>query len=460
MAKVLFIMRATTHFHYYRSIVEALVKRGHRVKVLFARFEERWSEGNYIAPILEFQKEVGKLEYGLAHSRIKRQGSITYIRTILNYHRNLNIPTQPRYFRERVIAIMPIWLRLAFRYPLRVVLRWSPTGRLMRYLEKKIPPGEEILKDIKDFNPAVVIASAGNLNGNSADVEYTKAAKYLGIPTVIPVISWDYLSTKGAIHIEPDRLLCWNRFHKAEAIKYHHFPEEKIRITGSPFFDKWFSELKPSLSRQEFCKIHGLAAEDPMIVYLGSTPNIALDESWVVADLRKALDDSSDPKIKKIQIILRPHPVHAEIYKKILTDGITVIPKVAGKMPDTKEALEIFYDTLYHSAAAIGINTQAMLDAIAAGKPVLAMIVEKYRARQVKTSYFHHISDSGGVYLPKTAGESVNFISELVAGHDALKEKRENLISGLIRPRGISAGEAAADEIENLIYDSENKKNN
>ena len=458
--KILFVMRATTHFHFYRSIMEALVKRGYKVKVLFERFEERWSEGNYIAPLLEFQKEVGELDYAAAHSRLKRQGLVTYVRTILNYHRNLNIPEQPRYFRERVIAILPVYLQIIFRYPLRIILRSSATGRLMRSLEKKIPPDAEILKDIKDFDPAVVAASAGNLNGNSVDVEYTKAAKYLGIPTVIPIISWDYLSTKGAIHIEPDRLFCWNRFHKAEAIKYHHFPEERIRITGSPFFDKWFSGLKPSLSRQEFFRIHGLRAEDPVIVYLGSTPNIALDESWVVSDLRKALDNSSDARLKKVQIILRPPPVHAEIYEKIISPGIAIIAKVSGKMPDTKDALELFYDTLYHSAAAVGINTQAMLDALAAGKPVLAMVVEKYRARQMKTSYFHHISDSGGVYLPKTAREAVNVISELLAGSDTLKEKREGLISELIRPRGINAGEAAAQEIENLIHEVENKKNN
>ena len=32
MAKVLFVMRATTHFHYYRSIVEAVAKRGYEVE--------------------------------------------------------------------------------------------------------------------------------------------------------------------------------------------------------------------------------------------------------------------------------------------------------------------------------------------------------------------------------------------------------------------------------------------
>ena len=283
-------------------------------------------------------------------------------------------------------------------------------------------------------------------------MEYTKAAKYLGIPTVIPVISWDYLSTKGAIHIEPDRLLCWNRFHKAEAIKYHHFPEEKIRITGSPFFDKWFSELKPSLSRQEFCKIHGLAAEDPMIVYLGSTPNIALDESWVVADLRKALDDSSDPKIKKIQIILRPHPVHAEIYKKILTDGITVIPKVAGKMPDTKEALEIFYDTLYHSIAHVAICSSASIDGILAGKPGITMLSPRYEVIQKESPHYKHLMESGAIDVVESSDAFAGAVLRILNGEDRLKENRLAFIKKYVRPLGLdkSAGEAVAESLEKL----------
>lgn len=449
-------MRATTHFHYYRSIVEALCKRGHEVKVLFARYGEWWSRDENLEPLEAVKREYPEFSYGRSLERNDYWfRPLVWNRILLNWHRNLQVRDMPRYFRNRALSILPFWASILLKTrPMRAFCKQSWVGKFSRSVEKRIPPDTNIMRQIKEMRPDLLVAPAGNLIGNSVDVEYTKAAAACNIPTVIPVISWDYLTTKGAIHIIPDRLFAWNEFHVEEAIRHHHFPRERIRITGSPMLDKWFSRLEPSSSREEFCARFGLDPRAPLVTYLGSTPNVAVDESWVATMLRDALDRETDERIRRIQIIVRPHPVHYKIYEKIASPGIVIVPKVGGVMPDSEEPLQLFYDTLYHSFAVVGINTSAMLDAIVVGKPCIAMLVEKYRGRQEKTLYFRQLMESNAADLARTPQEFLEALMKLLEGVDIHKEAREAFISEAVRPRDPKrpAGEIVAEEIEALIY--------
>lgn len=70
----------------------------------------------------------------------------------------------------------------------------------------------------------------------SEEVEYVKAANAIKIPTVVHVLSWDNLTTKGLCHIIPNLTLVWNEIQSQEAITIHEVPDDKILITGSLFF--------------------------------------------------------------------------------------------------------------------------------------------------------------------------------------------------------------------------------
>ncbi|MBI2024333.1 hypothetical protein HYT00_03040 [Candidatus Giovannonibacteria bacterium] len=460
MSKVLFVMRATTHFHYYRSIVEALLRRGHRVEAIFERYGEQWSPENYLEPVEELKKETDLFEYSKALNRAdSKKWIIRYARMILNYNHNLNFENMPRYFRDRAVSTFPIALKILFKTWLaRFLIERKIVGKLMRLIERSFPADKKIIEHIKSFRPDVVIASAGNLTSNSGDIEYTKAAKELNIKTVVPVISWDFLTTKGAIHIIPDRLLVWNKFHEEEALRYHRFPRKKMRIIGAPFFDKWFSlnGKEPELDRKSFCSKYGLRPEDKIILYLGSTGNIASgdSESRVVRDLREALDNSSFQELQKTQIAVRAHPAHWKIFETIKNiDNIKLIPEIGGVMPDNKNSLQLFYDSLYHSDVVVGLNTSGMIDSIVAGKPLIAMLVERHKSRQEKTAYFQQLLNSGAAGIARNTDEFLIEVKKIFDGFDERKPLRDAFIKEAIRPRGIniSAGEAAAMEVENIL---------
>ena len=84
----------------------------------------------------------------------------------------------------------------------------------------------------------------------SPQVDVVKSAQRIGVPAALCVASWDHLTTKGLIRVEPDLIAIWNEEQRAEAIEYHGASAERLLVTGAQPFDKWF-ERRPT-SREEF----------------------------------------------------------------------------------------------------------------------------------------------------------------------------------------------------------------
>ena len=130
------------------------------------------------------------------------------------------------------------------------------------------------------------------------------------MPSVVPVLSWDNLTTKGLFHVQPDLVLAWHHGHREEAQAIHDVPADRIVITGSPFFDKWFGINRPISAREATCRRIGLDPDKPYLLYLGSSANIARDESWLVIALLQAIRQAEDPQLRRLQIVFKPHPAN------------------------------------------------------------------------------------------------------------------------------------------------------
>lgn len=174
--------------------------------------------------------------------------------------------------------------------------------------------------------------------------------------------------------------------------------------------------------------------------------------------IRAALDHSTNPRIQKTELIVRPHPAHYKIYNGIEGGGITIVPK-QSTLPSTDQALQLFYDSAYYAVATIGINTSGMIDAILAGKPGMAYLTPEYAKTQSETEHFKYLIRSKAIDIVRSDEEFLKAYRALLDGADPRAEERKNFITDYIRPNGIgrSAGNSAADEIEGLI---KNRKSN
>jgi hypothetical protein len=70
-----------------------------------------------------------------------------------------------------------------------------------------------------------------------------------------------------------------------------------------------------------------------------------------------------------------------------------------GSNPVHPQAKQDYFDSLYHSAAVIGLNTSAFIEAGIVGRPVFTLIVPRFEENQTATVHFEYLLTVGGGLL-------------------------------------------------------------
>lgn len=431
--RILFCGRSTAQFPYHASIVDALLADGHSVRLLY---DKEWSGRiAYGGSLTIYAQEQPKLAVGWSLRRSGPLRSIIFplreLRSVVSY---LNRPSQSRFYLKRWINYLPAGLRFIAQNPYgRRLLKSELVGRALKHIEVIVPPDRGIKQEIEAYAPSVVVCSPANQRF-SEELEYLKAAKSLGIPTALPVYSWDNLSTKGLIHVAPDLLLAWNGVHEQEAINIHGLDPSRIVQTGSPFFDKWFTMQQRSGDRGEFMRKVGLDPARPYLLYLGSSANIARDESWVVAEIAQSLRGTEQ---EGMQVLVRPHPANNEVFNKVVTEGVSIWPR-KRQLPEDPESQLDFVNSVRHAVLSVGINTSGMIDALIQDRPVAAFVSETFKATQEEAVHFQHMQAAGCLYEVHSVTELLKLTKRVGAGEsDVMCRRRRDFVRAMVRPHGL-----------------------
>jgi hypothetical protein len=267
-------------------------------------------------------------------------------------------------------------------------------GRMLAQMESSIPSDHAIDAFLRSERPDVMLVTP-LIKIGSSQPEYVKSAKALGIPVAFPVFSWDNLSTKGLIHVQPDRVLVWNERQRTEAFEMHGVPAERVVVTGAPRFDDFFA-MTPR-SRHDFCAAHGLDPAEPIVTYLCSSEFVAGHE---VAFVQRWADEvRRDESLASCNILIRPHPREQKQWKTFAPAG----PRIAVSFPRAINADRTLFDTLSHSAAVVGLNTSAQLEAGIVGRPVLTILASEFTGGQGGTLHFHYLLKEHGGFVDVAA---------------------------------------------------------
>ena len=405
--KTLFLLRSLSHYSYIESVVDHLQDVNFLV-------DKQWSKG---------QKDIHYLF--LSHRLNKK--FIQLNREIKNWLSYIG-RNQSVYYEKRWRSYLPFWADL---------FRLKSVQKLL-VSEDSICPDDNIVRQLKFQSPDVVVATPCN-HRFSNEIEYIKAAKSLGIPTVIITLSWDNLTTKGLFHVVPDVLCVWSESQKKEAMEIHGIPEKNIVITGSPFFDKW---IQPNFIDDEvsFKNNVGIHYAKRYCLYLGSSSKIAENETWLINHLKEVLD---------IDIVARPHPANKRHFKDL---PVTVFPE-NPKLPETYWEKKELYNSIYHSEFVIGVNTSAMIDAIMIGKPCIALMSKEYEDTQENATHFKHMKNA--MYISPL--EDVECLARrILNGYDNMEAAREKFVKDYIHPYG-PAGKNVADAIVSQCHSGANQ---
>jgi hypothetical protein len=309
----------------------------------------------------------------------------------------------------------------------------SVAGRhLLRSIDRLLPANSSVAARVSALRPDVLVATP-MVFSTSRDVEYVKAARSLGIPTVFAVGSWDHLGGKGLCPVVPDAVLVWNEEMAWEAATLHDIPRERIAVVGAPSFDFWF-DATPTTDRDAFLGTAGLDADSRYFVYVCSSNPIAGDtEPGFVAKLADAM--IGDPRLKGVRLLVRPYPAMNHVWNDVrIPNGSVWPPK--GEWPDIPEARQNLFHTLYFSVGAIGVNTTAMLEAAVVGRPCISILTDEYRRSQVDRAHFQQMLRGDFLETPRSPEEAVEVMAAIVEARDAKTEARRAFVRRFFRPLG------------------------
>jgi hypothetical protein len=462
--KILFVLLHPGYVRNYESTIRLLLERGHRIHLAFSQPGKQSSD--QLAERLDAEFE------GLTFGRApKREGGgwrkVTWtVRSLMDFARYLH----PRYseaplLQQRVankIAIKSAELGRATGFFAVGFVRLFGEMRsaqlsafwiaFLRGVEEAVPPSRSIDRFTLSHEPDLVLLTPV-VNIGSNEVEYVKSARRLGIPCGLCVASWDNLSNKGLVRIEPDRVFVWNATQLREAVEMHGIPAEKVVVTGAQRFDEWF-EMKVTRTREEFSIAAGLEAGRPFLLYLCSSPFIAPEETGFVERWIRAIRAAKD--LAPFGVLIRPHPQNVAQWQDAdfsHLGNVSIWPR-AGAQPIDADSKNDFFESTSFSTAVAGVNTSALIEAAILGKSVFTVLAPEFEGTQRGTLHFHYLlhENGGFLHVASSMGAHIAQLREALRDVDTRAEQTKRFIGSFIRPLGtdVPATPVLADAIEKL----------
>jgi hypothetical protein len=263
------------------------------------------------------------------------------------------------------------------------------------------------------------------------------------------VFSWDNLTNKGLVRDVPDRVLVWNELQKREAVELQHLPAERVRLTGAPAYDHWF-DWQPATTSEEFCARVGLEPGRPIVLYVCSAQFVASNEVPFIRDWIAALR-AHGGLLADAGVLVRPHPRNTAQWRGVdLGDAHASIWPRLGEEPVDAESRQHYFDSIFHAAAVVGINTSAQIEAAIVDRPVHTILAEEFRRTQLGTLHFPYLiaDDFGHLYAARTLAEHAALLEGSLRGDDC-HERNERFLRRFVRPFGLDVP-AAPKVVEEL----------
>src|SRR4029453_12795908 len=453
--KILFSMRHSGALRNYASTIRELAQRGHHVHLVFM-MQDKLGDGRLLWELSNDHANVTYSELGKKTPWRFWLGLARGVRSASDHVRY----GPPQYkdahaLRQRAAERVPALLRGVLALPLvRSRAGLDLVSATLNVIERAIPTDRWISDLIAGQNPDMVLVTP-LVDIGSDQVEYIKASKSLGVRSGLCVHSWDNLTNKGLIRIIPDRVFVWNETQRREAITMHGVRPEQAIATGAPVYDQWFAR-RPSTTREEFCRKVGLPANKPFFLYLCSSQFIAPDESDFIDKWVRAVRQAPDPRVRQAGILIRPHPENLQPWQRFDFSELhdVVLWPRGGANPVDQGSKNDYFDSMYHSVAAVGINTSAQIESGIVGRPVFSVRVAEYAGTQEGTLHFHYLLHESGrlLHMAGSLDEHVQALSGALDRSDEDERKLKAFVQGFVRPAGLDrpATPILAEGIEEL----------
>jgi hypothetical protein len=436
--KILLFVRHFTYARNFESVLRQLAEDGHQVHVAAERDEVFGGQ-----EMLErLSSQCAGITLGAAPERRDAWvGVVARLRRTLDYLRYLDTAydSAPK-LRARAGERVPrLLLQLAHLPGVRSVAGRRWLAHLITALERGVPEDPSFEAFIESHGPDAVLLTPLLGIEASSQLDCLHAAMRRGIPSALCVWSWDHLSSKALIRTIPDRVFVWNQTQRREAQDLHGVPEHRVVVTGAQCFDRWFNR-QPSRDRTEFCRRVGLPNDQPFLLWVcsalfkGSLVEAAFVLRWV-----QALRASRQFGVRDANILVRPHPSRMKEWESIDITAHRGVALWGGNPVDTENRAD-YFDSLYYSAAVVGLNTSAFIEGGIVGRQVYSLLLPEYHDNQEGTIHFHYLlEDAGGLlHISRSFDEHAAQLQAVLTAPETVVDRSRPFVKAFVRPHGLA----------------------
>ena len=439
--KILFVMRHSGYVRNFESTLRMLCDRGHTVELAFQIAGTHWLlDASDVTQALcqqyqRFTRTVIPVRDD-AWGQVARElrVGVDYLRYLAPEYRHA-----PKLVERATRDVPRQLLRRARHGPFRTAPGRALLSGAMRVLLRAIPCDPRIDAFLDARRPDVLVVTP-LIEPGAPQAEYLRSARALGIPSALCVASWDNLTNKGLIHGPVDLVLVWNEMMKREAVDLHGIDPARVSVTGAQPFDHWF-DWRPSPPRNLFCAQVGLPFDRPYLLYVCSSRFIAPDEVSFVRTWVQEIRASARPLLRDVGVLIRPHPQNAEQWAAAdlsPRDAVVVWPP-AGQAPSDTPSRADYFNSIFHAAAVVGINTTAEIESAIVGRGVYTLLVPEFRDTQEGTLHFEHLRrvNGGLVHVAASVAEHLEQLEAAIRNPGADDGRCRRFVEAFVRPYGI-----------------------
>lgn len=335
---------------------------------------------------------------------------VNYTELLTSHGKAAGFRTQLQYLAGKLLQGIPygLWSRLS-----RGLSSWSR--------------GDEL---IAQYKPCAVVISNPISDDNNA-LEYCRKR---GLPTLCALESWDILTNRGSLYSFPDYLLVWNELIADQAVRYHQYPREQIRVTGIPSFDI-YAQPERYPSEAEWRQENKLPPSGPVITYSLSSMHIYEAEDVVIQRLIDARKEGKLPADASILVRFHPSAVDDVAARYQAMEGVVLqFPSKTFSHRQNDETagtgMMMLAATMRYSAVVVNVFSTLCLEAMCCDTPVVVVNFDpeprppiRSVKRYLKFLHIKELLEFDAVAVANSAEELVAEVAEAVA-HPEIRDAR------------------------------------
>ena len=225
-----------------------------------------------------------------------------------------NFKSNPVFWEKHLYSILYSkskhpWKRLGpiYYYLIYQLIKVFPSIRArFKAKEGKYLKSKKAFDLVNEINPKLVVSTYPI---NFLESKFMHAAKEQGRGTLIHLLSWDNITSKGIFPVIPDDFIAWGPVMKQELKEYYDVTDEQIHVCGIPHFDHHI-KIKKNPNYEILLSNLGLKPNLPYVFVAMSSPRFAPHEidilEWLSEQLNKGIFGP------ELQLVIRPHPQNVQ----------------------------------------------------------------------------------------------------------------------------------------------------